>query len=176
MKNSCTRIAALAAGIVAVVLSASAQTLRPELSGLSFLVGHWASNDGKVAETGGTSKGESTITIEAGGAALLRRDHTDLFDARGNSSGGFDQIMLIYPEDGTIHADYSDGRHVIHYTSAIVESGHSVIFASEPGAGPTFRLTYDLLSPTTMAVSFAMLAPGQTVFRPIATGTLRKLQ
>ena len=44
--------------------------------------------------------------------------------------GGFDQIMMIYPEAGTVRADYSDGVHVIHYVSAMVEPGAAVTFTS----------------------------------------------
>jgi hypothetical protein len=145
------------------------------VAGISFLVGNWGSGQGKVTDTGGTSRGTSTITLEAGGAALLRRDHTELFGADGKPGGSFDQIMLIYPEGGTLHADYSDGDHLIHYTSASIVPGESVAFtsASLPGA-PTFRLTYELKDGETLAVRFEMEPPGQTAFQPIASGTLRK--
>jgi hypothetical protein len=141
---------------------------------MGFLVGHWSGGAGVVSDTGGTSKGDSIVTAEAGGAALLRRDHTDLFDSKGKPTGGFDQIMLIYPEAGAIRADYSDGQHVIHYTSAMVTPGKSVVFTSAQGTGPVFRLSYDLQSPDTLNVSFTMEPPGQTVFNPIATGTLKR--
>jgi len=163
--------------ILVLTRVAPAQTLapRPDLAGIGFLVGTWGSGQGKVAETGGTSRGTSTITLEAGGAALLRRDHTELFGADGKPGGSFDQIMLIYPEGGTLHADYSDGDHIIHYTSASVVPGKSAAFtsASLPGA-PTFRLTYELTAAGALAVHFEMAPPGQTTFNAIADGTLRK--
>jgi hypothetical protein len=170
------RVTAMA---LCVAASASANTppLKPDLASIGFLVGRWESGDGKVADTGGTSKGSSVVTVEANGEALLRRDHTDLFDAKRTPSGGFDQIMLIYPEGGTIHADYSDGQHVVHYTSATVVSGKSVTFSSAAQTGaPTFTLSYELHAPDTLSVTFGMTPPGQTEFRPIATGTLRKHQ
>lgn len=149
--------------------------LKPDLAGLGFMVGQWKSDDGKVADTGGTSNGTSTISIEADGAALLRRDHTETLDAKGKSTGGFDQIMTIYSENGALHADYVDGEgHVIHYTSASVVAGKSVTFDSAPGAGPVFRLVYELRAPTTLAVSFGMTQSGQ--FHPIASGTLTRAQ
>lgn len=155
-------------------LSARAAALKPELSGLGFLLGSWSSGTGKVAETGGTSTGSSVITAEAGGAVLLRRDHTNLFDRSGKPAGGFDQIMTIYAEGGAVHADYFDGDHIIHYTSAVVVPAKSVTFmtASLPGA-PAFRLAYRLQGKS-LAITFGMTPPGQTVFHPIATGTLRK--
>jgi hypothetical protein len=165
---------AVAAWLLLVASPLSAQTLGPPLSGIGFLVGQWTSGSGVVSDTGGTSKGSSVITAEAGGAAILRRDHTELFDAKGKPSGGFDQIMLIYPDGGTIHADYTDGQHVIHYTSAAVTPDKSVVFSSAGGPGPVFRLSYELQSPGTLAVSYSMKPPGRPTYVPVATGTLKR--
>jgi hypothetical protein len=152
-----------------------AQSISPQLAGLSFLIGNWQAGRGAVADTGNTSKGRSTFTLEAGGNVLLRKDTTELFSASGTPAGSFDQIMMIYPEAGTIHADYSDGTHVIHYVGADVAPGHSVTFVSAIRTGaPTFRLRYELTNPTTLAVMFEMAPPGSTTFRPIATGTLTR--
>jgi len=171
------RPSAILAGVAAAFLAsaAHAQVLKRPLAGLSFLVGDWTSGQGKVADTGGTSSGRSRFEPAAGGAVLLRRDHTDLFYTSGAPAGGIDQIMMIYPEAGTLHADYSDGAHVIHYVTATVEPGKSVIFTSEAKTGaPTFRLAYALESTGTLTVLFTMAPPGSTEFRPIATGTLEK--
>lgn len=155
--------------------SAHAQSVKPDLSGVSFLVGDWSSGKGEVAGAGGTSTGSSCITVAANGAVLLRQDHTNLFDKTGKATGSFDQIMLIYPEGGGLRGDYSDGTHVIHYTQADVDPGKSVAFtsANQPGA-PVFKLTYALTKPDILSVTFAMAPPGATTFNPIATGTLHK--
>jgi hypothetical protein len=105
---------------------------------------------------------------------LVRRDHTDISDASGKLTNSFEQLMAIYPEAGTLHGDYFDGQHIIHYTSATVVPGTSVTFASAPAAGPVFHLTYTLQPPATLAVTFAMAAPGSTDFHTIASGTLLK--
>ncbi len=168
----------LGLGVAALASSnaAAAPPLNHDLSGLSFLLGHWASGRGKVADTGGTSSGSSVITPQAGGAVLLRQDHTNLFSASGASAGSFDQIMMIYPEGGQIRADYADGTHVIHYTSAEVTPGRSVVFITAPHPGaPVFRLAYMVTSPTTLALSFSMIPPGGAGPHPIATGTLQKV-
>jgi hypothetical protein len=170
----------LIAAALLLVLSrpAAADTTaaKPPLAGIAFLVGSWGSGEGKVADTGGTSRGTSTVTLEVGGAALLRRDHTQLFGKDGKPSGSFDQIMLIYPEGGTLHADYTDGDHIIHYTSAAVVDGQSVAFTStaEPNA-PTFRLSYELKDPKTLFLTFEIQPPGAPGFAPIASGTLHKV-
>jgi hypothetical protein len=167
--------------LVAVVLVcasnalAQAEPLNPSLAPVGFLVGRWTNGIGKVADTGGSARGSSVITAEAGGAVLLRRDHTDLLDASGKPAGSFDQIMMIYPEGKTIHADYSDGQHVIHYTSAVVAPGRSVVFTSAAVVGaPVFKLSYALMSADELAVSFATAAPGQTEFHAIATGAFHR--
>jgi hypothetical protein len=144
------------------------------MAGLSFMVGNWSSDNGVVADTGGTSKGTSEITSEVGGAALVRRDHTELFDKGGKVTGSFDQLMMIYADGPDIRADYTDGQHVIHYTSAVVVPGKSVAFSSASGAGPVFKLTYDVDSPDVLQIKFGMFPPGQNTFQPIATGTVHR--
>lgn len=155
---------------------ASAQPLKPGLAGLDFLLGRWTSAaPGAVADTGGSATGASTFTAEAGGQVILRRDHTELRDRAGSGAGGFDQLMMIWPEDGAVRADYADGTHLIHYVRAKVEPGRAVTFSSDAAAGgPAFRLGYRLSAPGVLAVSFGMVPPGGAPFRPIATGTLRK--
>lgn len=168
-------VLAVAMAVLAGAGGAQPAPVTPGLAGVAFLIGEWSSGRGRVAESGGTSTGSSSIEPVAGGAALLRRDHTNLFDASGKPAGGFDQVMLIYPEGAALRADYVDGGHVIHYTSAVVVAGKSVTFASEARPGvPTFRLSYALTSPETLAVSFSMAAPGTTEFHPIASGALTK--
>ncbi len=106
---------------------------------------------------------------------LLRRDHTDLFNSAGKSAGSLDQIMMIYSEGDTLHADYSDGQHVIHYDRADIEPGQAVTFTSsvQPRT-PSFRLSFRLTPPGSLSVSFAMAPPATTSFRSVAEGVLNK--
>ena len=169
------KILLLAGLVFATAAQAQPAPLAPPLAGLAFLTGGWSSGRGHVADTGDDSAGSSTVTVEANGGALLRRDHTELFGKDGRSKGGFDQIMLIYPDAGALRADYSDGSHVIHYTKVTVTPGHAVTFVSEARAGaPVYRLTYELQGPGALAVDFAMAAPGTSDFRPVARGVLSK--
>ncbi len=158
----------------ASALAQTTPTLQPALAPIAFLVGSWTSANGTVADTGENAAGRSTISVEIGGAALLRRDHTDLSRA-GKATESFDQIMLIYPENATLHADYSDGTHVIHYASATIVPDRSIAFTSAPAAGaPTYRLTYEVVDLDTLTVHFAIEPPGKSAFLPIATGTLHR--
>ena len=169
----------VAVSIATLILAATARAapLTHDLAGLSFLLGEWSGGEGKVAEAGSTSKGSSVITAQAGGSVLLRRDHTSLFDAGGKPAGEFEQIMMIYPETGQIHAEYADGTHIIHYTSASVDPGNSVTFSGGGRQGaPIFKLTYTLQDAHTLAVAFSMVPPGSTTPHSIATGFLKRQQ
>lgn len=149
--------------------------LAPKLAGAGFLVGDWVSGKGHVGDTGGWATGTSRISAQAGGTVLLRQDHTDLFDKTGRKFGGFDQIMMIYPEGGGLRAEYADGLHVIHYTNAEVTAGKSVVFSSRAAAGaPVFRLSYTLTAPDAMDVAFAAGSPDGKSFHDIATDTLHR--
>ncbi len=163
----------LAAGLAGPALAAPAKALAPELQPLGFLVGRWTAGEGKTAQ--GTASGRSAFSIEAGGKALLRRDHTTLKGPDGKRAGALDQVMLIYPEGGTFRADYSDGQHVIHYAKARVEPGRSVVFDAPGQAGaPSFRLSYAAEGADALKVSFEMAAPGETAFRPVAVGEMKR--
>jgi len=169
------RIIPLILAIAMLVQSAAAAPLQPPLAGLTFLLGNWRSGTGQVADTGGTARGVSAMTSEAGGAVLLRRDHTDLFDKAGKPQGGFDILMIVHAVPGGLAAAYFDGTHVIQYDRVTVVPGKSVVFATAPSPGaPAFRLAYTLTK-ATLAIDFGMAPPGQTAFHPIATGTLHKL-
>lgn len=152
-------------------------SLAPALAPVAFLVGNWAGFDGTVAQTGGSARGTSVVTPEAGGAVLLRRDHTEVRDASGVPMGGFDQIIIIYAVGETLHADYTDGRHVILYNDAKIDPGRSVVFTSSAGVGlARFRLTYRVDGPTTLAVDFSMTSPGKDDFQSVAQGHLHRVE
>lgn len=154
---------------------AESTKLQPDLAAVSFLVGDWSDGKGQVTDTGGTSTGSSHISPAANGGALLRQDRTQLFDKAGHPTGSFDQIMLIYPEGGQLHADYSDGVHVIHYTSAQIEPGRSlVLMTADATNAPSYRLSYRFTAPDTLSITFALRAPGSPDFHAIATGTMTK--
>jgi hypothetical protein len=160
--------------LVEPALAAPAKTLQPELAPLGFLVGSWMAGQAKVGEAGGAAAGRSAFSIEAGGGALLRRDHTTLKGPDGKRAGGLDQVMLIYPEAGGLKADYSDGAQVIHYVDAEVTPGRSVVFRSAPRPGaPSFRLTYAAAADV-LTVKFEMAAPGQAEFKPVAEGQMTR--
>ena len=153
--------------------AAQAQTLSDSMAGVAFLIGDWGGT-GK-SEGGTADTGTSHIHLIVGGNALLRQDHTDVTDKTGKLQESFDQIMLIYPEGGTLHADYLDGAHVIHYVKAAIMPGQSVQFESAAGQGaPVFRLSYTKTSADTLGILFEMQPPGAAAFVPVAQGTVTR--
>jgi hypothetical protein len=172
-------IAALALTTLALATPALAQpALKGPLAGLSFLVGAWKADAGKVADTGQTSVGTSSFTAEADGNALLRRDRTELTNPDGKAAGGFSQVMLIHAAGAGLGAAYVDGEgHVIRYEKVTVKPGRSAVFTSASGDGqPAFRLSYELKGPDALQVDFGMLPPGSSTLRPIATGVLHRVK
>jgi hypothetical protein len=153
---------------------AAAPTLKAELKPLGFTVGRWSGDAGKV-ENGVKTKGSFVLQPAVDGATLLSRGHTELFSADGRSIGAFDQLLLIYPERGDLHADYFDDGHVIHYISADIDPGKSVTFntAKTPGM-PRFRLTYTLRAPSILNIKFEMQPPGSADFQTIASGDAKR--
>ncbi|HXQ09901.1 MAG TPA: hypothetical protein VN805_02770 [Caulobacteraceae bacterium] len=150
----------------------AAQSLSPQMAPLGFLVGDWAGT--AKSEGGTTDRGVSSIHPIVGGAALLRNDHNDVLDASGKVVESFDQVMPIYPEGGSLHADYLDGSHVIHYTRSVVQPDVAVQFLTDADARPVYRLTYTKVSADVLAIKFETAAPGSSDFHLIAEGEVRR--
>lgn len=172
------RLAQAVFATVALLLTSPAvaapPALKADLQPLGFLVGQWIGDAGK-AENGVKTKGSFALEPALDGAALLSRGHTKLFIADGRPIGAFDQLLLIYPERGDVHADYFDGSHVIHYISAVIDPGKSVTFTTTKTPGPPrFRLTYTLSAPNTLHIKFEMQPPGSADFQTIASGDAKR--
>jgi hypothetical protein len=167
------RFAAILSLVGVMASSAKAEpNLSPELAPLAFMIGEW-SGGGKT-ENGGSAHGISSIQAIVSGGALLRRDHIELSNVDGKPAGSFDQIMLIYAEQGAIHADYLDGTHVIHYVRADIEPNAVSFLSAEQSGKPVFRLIYSKTASATMHITFGMKPPGQSAFATIAEGDAQR--
>lgn len=167
-------IAMLAAGQSDAAAAQPAQRLSATLAPLQFLVGSWRQTSGRVRFVA-RSQGSFTIEPAVGGTALLRRDHNDFVMQAGHDPS-YDQIMLIYPEQGRLRADWFDGVHAIHYTSVTIEPGRSVRFATQTRPGqPSYRLTYTLNS-NGVEVRFEQARANTRAFQPIAVGTAARVE
>lgn len=153
---------------------AAAAELSAPLKPLAFLVGRWE-GAGEARDAGAPERGVSTISVEADGRVLLRRDLASLAGQPGSS---FSQVMMIYAEADGVHGDYVDGEgHVIHYSPARIDPGRSVEFTSAgPAGAPVFRLRYDAWGEDGLKVAFMIRPPGASGFRPIAVGEMHRVR
>ena len=103
-----------------------------------FLVGDWTGEgDGRP----GQSTGAASFRFEVESKVLVRRSQADSAPANGRPAFHHEDLMTLFDEGGQLKALYLDNEgYVIRYLVARVPEG--VAFTSEPGPGPSFRLTY----------------------------------
>jgi hypothetical protein len=112
---------------------------------LSFLQGTWDANVGEKSAVHLT--GRYAFLRELDGHVLVRHSTSDpgcqapvSFDCKHT-----DMLLIFADRPGTpLRADYFDSEgHVIHYDVS-TPTPASVVFLSQPGPGPQFRLSYQL--------------------------------
>jgi len=149
--------------LLAIPLAANGQSApAPDpFKALAFLEQNWEAN---TQEYGGVkSTGTYTFRRELGGHILARRSTSD---AGCKGPATFDcehgDILYVYEEapGQPLKAIYFDNEgHVIHYAVS-TPTPTSVVFLSEPGPGPQFRLSYELKD-SLLVGKFQSLMPGQ---------------
>lgn len=158
-----------AAAALFVGLSMSAQTrmgnVPDPFQPIAFLEGTW---DANVQNNAAVSlSGRYTFQRELDGHVFARHSTND---PNCKAPSSFDcahgDLFYVYQEASStpLKAIYFDNEgHVIHY-SVSASSATSVMFLSDPGPGPQFRLTYELKSGV-MTGRFQMQMPGQADWR-----------
>jgi hypothetical protein len=130
---------------------------------LQFLVGNW---EAKTAGSEVKSIGTYSFQPELNGTILAR--HGTAESCKGPKDFDCDHHDRLYVyHDATVEsgmrAIYFDNEgHVIRYI-VTVPSAAKVVFQSEAGPGPQFRLTYELVNGT-MLGKFQVAAAGQTEY------------
>lgn len=141
---------------------------------LRFLVGSWK------AEAGGGRPGEAvggsfSFAIELDEKVAVRRSRAEFTPRSPDAAGTVHQdLMVIYPRKGGLHALYWDDEgHVVRY-SVRSEAG-TVILESEPGQpGPRYRLVYARRGADVVEIAFSIAPPGKG-FQPHVTGRARRI-
>jgi hypothetical protein len=139
------------------------------------LLGEWTA-EGQGAP--GTGAGGATFSLDLQGRGMVRRSHSDYPAAEGRPAVHHEDLMVISPagQPGAAHAVYFDNEgHVIEYGASWSADGATLTFASgrQPGA-PGFRLTYRVLAPDRVEVSFDVAPPGTDEFRRYVSGVMRR--
>jgi hypothetical protein len=133
---------------------------------LQFLLGTWqASTFGNDVKSFGTY----TFQTELNGTVLARHGSADTCKGPADFNCDHHDLLYLFHEvatgtgDNGIRAIYFDGEgHVLHYKVS-TPTANSVVFQTEPGPGPQFRLTYEL-SGGVMTGKFQMAPPGQSEY------------
>jgi hypothetical protein len=144
--------------------------LPPDWSAWRPLAGEWVADvDPKDGATGAFS-----LVPELQGHVLVRRNFAQ-YPKGHPRAGRHEDLMVVYHAGPATRADYYDSEgHVIHY--GVTVEGRRFLFVSDLAAGqPRFRLTYVLTSPSTVALTFEVAAPGKPdAFAPYITATAHR--
>lgn len=144
-----------------------AQAASPNLDSLRFLEGKWIAHG---TGQGTTSDGTYTFGRELDGHILARHSRSANCKGPADFDCEHGDLLYVYADapGQPLKAIYFDNEgHVIHYDVSTPELT-KVVFLSEAGAGPQFRLTY-ALSGGVMTGSFEMHMPGNGPWRPYLT-------
>jgi hypothetical protein len=127
---------------------------------LRFLSGTWKAEGGE-GKPGSVVGGGFTFAIELDGRVAVRWGRSEIAPAPGGSARKVHQdLTVVYPKAKGLTAIYWDDEgHVIRY--AVRTEAGIVIFESEPGPGPRYRLTYARRGPDVVEVAFAVALPGK---------------
>jgi hypothetical protein len=136
-----------------------------------FLAGTW---EGEGTGHPGATTGAATFAFELGGRALIRKSFAQFPAQGGRPAARHEDLMAIYPEGGRLRALFLDNEgHAIHYT--VTPASQGAVFLSDPGPGPTFRLTYTTTAPDTVTIKFEMAPPGRPeAFTLYLTGSTKR--
>lgn len=112
-------------------------------AGWTFLLGKWSAGQSSGVP-GSASAGGFTLEPELGGQVLVRKNHAEYPATKDHPAIVHDDLTVIYHEAGATKALYNDSEgHVIHYAVSLGGGGgKQIVFLSEDGGGPQYRLSY----------------------------------
>src|SRR5579875_2486782 len=165
MKSVCYTVAAVLSFLPGFAHVRTTATAAAPFKSLAFLEGTWDANVQSNAAI--KLSGRYTFNRELDGHILARHATNDPGCKAPTSFDCAHSDLLYVFQDvpgSALKADYFDNEgHVIHYEVS-TPAPKSVVFLSAPGAGPQFRLSYEL-SGQTMTGRFQMHMPGQGDWR-----------
>src|SRR5438552_1177855 len=146
--------------ILSATATAVAQTAakKPDWTLWSFLIGDWVSDGPKERGAGAFS-----FRPELDGMILVRRNRAELPADAQHPAAPHQDLLLLYPEEHSLRADYFDNEgHVIHYRATVASDGKSATFTSDPAPHtPRYRLSYSQLPEDRVSVRFEIAPPAQ---------------
>jgi hypothetical protein len=154
------QIVLLAGGVVLFSLMGVAQTAAPDpWTGWKFLIGEFDAGESSGVP-GAASGGGFTLAPDLNGNVLVRKNHAEYPATKDHPAFTHEDLMIVYRDGGATKALYDDSEgHVIHYNVSLSGDDKEIVFTSEAGSGPQFRLTYDDLGSGAVKVLFEMAPP-----------------
>jgi hypothetical protein len=135
-------LAIFAVGWIAPSMAQSAQA--DSWNSLSFLEGSWEART--ASDSAAKASGVYTFRRELGGHVMARHSNSAGCSAPTDFNCDHHDLLYIFQEapGQALKAIYFDNEgHVIHYALS-TPTPTSVVFLSDAGAGPQFRLSYEL--------------------------------
>jgi len=144
---------------------------------LKFLLGKWV---GEGSSEVGQGSGYFTFEESLNNKVLIRKNHAEYPATKDRPVFSHDDLMIVYADPATkqFRAFYTDSEgNVIHYAVNVSTDGKTVVFLSDPQVpGPRYRLTYVLMQPNKMALTFEIApAASPNQFTQFIEGKVRKV-
>lgn len=113
---------------------------------IQFLMGEWT---GQGTGDPGHGSGGYSFGFDLDKRVLIRNNHADYPAANGRPAFSHHDLMIVYPENGNLRADYFDNKgHVIHFKVQF-STVNMVEFVDDH-----YRLTYTKLSDNKVGIKF----------------------
>ena len=145
--------------IILLILSAGAYGQQTSTwAKMTPLFGEWK---GEGSGEPGQGAGGFTFKLDLDGKVLVRKAHTEYAATADKPAAHHDDLMVVYLDSGSpSKAVYFDNEgHVLNYS--ITYSDKKIVFLTDKAANaPIFRLSYTLLDPDTVDVTFEMSPDG----------------
>lgn len=158
-------------GLLAVLLTLAAPARADDLSQLRFLLGEWTAVDSAAGESG-----RFAFTLAVQDHVMLRANEATYAATSQRPASRHDDLMVIYPDGGSLKADYFDNEgHVIHY--AVQPRGaDAVVFVSGAKTSePRYRLSYSMGADGVLEGTFEIAPPGSaSAFKPYLSWKARR--
>jgi hypothetical protein len=155
----------------APVIGHASQAAAPALSAAwTALLGDWKGEGGGAP---GAGTGGESFRYDLDKHVITRRGTSDYPAANGRPATHHEDFTVIYPPPSGDEASavYFDNEgHVVNYSASWSSDGKTLVFVSTGDArGPQYRLTYTMLGPNRLGISFEVAPPGGP-FKTYVTG------
>jgi hypothetical protein len=140
------------------------------------ILGDWRGEGGGAP---GAGTGTASFRFDLDRHVIIRRGTSDYPAAGGRPATHHEDLTIIYPgpSGGAASAVYFDNEgHTIEYSATWSADGKSLVFLSPASQqAPRFRLTYTLLAPDTMELSFEIAPPGGGELEKYVGGVMKRI-